>query len=500
MSKKVLYLLVLIALIALGAFLRFYHLDEWLRFANDEHRDLVAVSEILKTGDPIVIGPQSGIGHFHFGNVYFYLLIPAGLIGGINPYAFALASLIFSVATIPLIYLIGRKLVSPIVGLVAAGLFAISFLPVIFGRWSWNPHYIPFFVALFFLGGLIISEQNPWRKNLGGAVLAGLGLAMTIQLHFLGLVLLVPAVYMFLAQRMYRRRLVWVVPIFIAVVLAVFLPTLLYDLKHDWQNVREVTEFLKFPPRNEFHNDLSEQLTAQWKWFGLTVYNFTFGKVLYRQVIWRSLVTGIVVAPALVVLIWGIVKRRWRSPWWSFSLLIIVSLVLTLRSQTEMHLRYLEYLFPILALWLAYWGYRIWQKGKLGRYLAILLLVAVIAAQAATLINYFGKNERRQIDEPYVELPIVTLEEVVDWCADDAAGPFEIDATPVMGYPNAWQWVMADRGYVFPGIKPEIIYRFVRADQLAQYQDPSWGQFISETVLDSVVIKKYQRMEMPLTP
>jgi hypothetical protein len=211
--------------------------------------------------------------------------------------------------------------------------------------------------------------------------------------------------------------------------------------------------------------------------------------------IFRSLIALAVIVSTGWFLVWGVVKKQWRSTWWGLALLILVSVGLGLKSMTEMHLRYLEFLLPVLALWIPYLGYRLWRRYSRAKLIVGVLLFIVLSAQLYTVIVYFWENSRGVVDEPYIELPYVALSQAVDWMAVDAQGPFEIDATPIVGYPDAFQWVAEAHGYSFPAGSPTVIYRLVRADQQEKYTEPSWGRFISEAVVSSIVIKKYERIQ-----
>ncbi|MFC1721727.1 ArnT family glycosyltransferase [Patescibacteria group bacterium] len=493
MSKKLVYILILFSLIAIGALLRFYNLEEWLRFANDELRDLSVLGEMLETGNFIVLGPEAGIGHFHFGPIFFYLLLPAAYLGGVAPLPFAITAVLFSLGTIPLLFYLGKKLYSPLFGLFAAGLFAVSYLPVIFGRWSWNPHYLPFFVTLFLLGIVSVSAKNSLVRNLVWAGLAGIGFGVAIQLHFLALLMGILLVFFFVAQRFYRRRFWLPIVMFIAVVALLFLPALIYDLQNNWQNTKELTEFLGHSPRNEFHDDFPEQLSGQWNWFSLFTYYNILGKVFGENLIWQTICTIVVLASAGFALVWGIVRRRWRSPWWGIALFIVIVFVFSLSAETEMHVRYLEYVLPFVLLWIVYLGFRLAHLGKIWKYLAIVLAVVILAAHLMTLWMYYENLRDYRYDMPYVEIPYGSMGAIVDFVVDDAGEKtFRLDADEVMGYKSAFQWIVEQKGFASGVTNPEIVYRVVRLDEREEYKDPGWGMDAEELPFRNVIIRKYQ--------
>ena len=71
-------LLLLILIIA--SFLRFYNIVDFLHFANDEARDAFIVKNMFLHKSLPLLGPEASIGHFHLGPIFYYLLAPFYLI------------------------------------------------------------------------------------------------------------------------------------------------------------------------------------------------------------------------------------------------------------------------------------------------------------------------------------------------------------------------------------------------------------------------------------
>ncbi|MCR4260991.1 MAG: hypothetical protein NUV69_00810 [Candidatus Curtissbacteria bacterium] len=72
-KPKLIALILLIAIIAIGIYLRFYNYENEFRFGWDQSRDAWIVRDILE-GQPVLKGPRVGVGDFYLGPAYFYLL------------------------------------------------------------------------------------------------------------------------------------------------------------------------------------------------------------------------------------------------------------------------------------------------------------------------------------------------------------------------------------------------------------------------------------------
>ena len=155
MIKKFLtqnWLLVLILI--LGAFLRFYRLGDYMEFLGDQGRDVLVIRNFFKHKDLFFIGPQTSIGNMYLGPYFYYLIAPSLLLANFNPVGPAAFIALLSLATIVLVYFVGQKWFSHPVGLIAAFLFAISPVVIKYSNFIWNPNVMPLFSLLFiyFLG------------------------------------------------------------------------------------------------------------------------------------------------------------------------------------------------------------------------------------------------------------------------------------------------------------------------------------------------------------
>ncbi|MDD5397350.1 MAG: glycosyltransferase family 39 protein [Candidatus Moranbacteria bacterium] len=200
------YVWILLAIIALGTFLRAYHLNDWLDFGDDQVHDAALVESVVtgETSWPL-LGPdmsKSGNGQegnsranrFHIGPIYYYFQIVSAKIFGMNPGSLAYPDFLFSVLSIPLFYFFFTRYFGINLSLLLTGIYAISFYSLKFSHSAWNPNIIPFFALLFLLSlwkFLTDKEKISWAW----AVFLGIALGVGIQLHAI-LLILFPATIM----------------------------------------------------------------------------------------------------------------------------------------------------------------------------------------------------------------------------------------------------------------------------------------------------------------
>ena len=172
--------LILIGILILSFFLRFYRIEDYMTFLGDEGRDVLTVYNILH-GHLTLLGPTSSVGGFFLGPIYYYFMAPFLFIFNYNPVGPAVMIAILGVITVYLVYYIGSKFFNKTTGLIAAFIYAISPLVVFYSRSSWNPNPMPFFtiLCLLFLYRGVINSKNKF------IFISGVLYGILMQLHYI---------------------------------------------------------------------------------------------------------------------------------------------------------------------------------------------------------------------------------------------------------------------------------------------------------------------------
>ncbi len=215
------YLILLILLIA--AFLRFYGINT-TEFDEDQAMLFRLAYDAIHHGLLPVTSNRSSIGLANPPGAIYLLMLPAAL--GSNPMWGTVLVGALSVIAVVLTYIFTRRYFGRTAALVAALLYAVTFRPLIYERFIWQPNMMAPFVVLFifllFLG--VVESRKGWLFP------ALLLLGLLYQFHAITLLLLAPlAVALVFAYRTLR----WRDLIFSAIgLLIIFSPFLLWEFMH----------------------------------------------------------------------------------------------------------------------------------------------------------------------------------------------------------------------------------------------------------------------------
>lgn len=194
--------LILLLIILIGAFLRFYNLSDLLRFNADQARDAQIVDE-MKNGEFPLLGPKAGGTKFNLGPAFYYLEYLSGAIFGFTPSGIALFIPILSTLSIYLFYLLFKKIFTTNVTLILTFLYAISFYAIKYSHFAWNPNAIPFFILAFLLFLKHLLDSKNMRRDF---IFLGIIIGIATQLHTT-LLILMPLTTMAIIAYAYFKKI-----------------------------------------------------------------------------------------------------------------------------------------------------------------------------------------------------------------------------------------------------------------------------------------------------
>lgn len=218
-----------------------------MTFLGDEGRDALVVYNILH-GDLTLLGPRSSAADFYYGPIYYYMIAPFLWIFQYNPVGPAVFIALLGVATVFLIYKIGKEFFGTYAAITAALLYSISPLIVSYSRSSWNPNPLPFVSLLsIYLLYKAISRPAPLLFLIVGFLL-GIGL----QLQYISLYLvLIVGIYVFLSYLyIYRRinftKLIQSYGRILIGFIVGFTPFLAFEILHGFPNSKTIFRFILY--------------------------------------------------------------------------------------------------------------------------------------------------------------------------------------------------------------------------------------------------------------
>lgn len=337
---------IVLAIILIAAFLRFYRLPEYMTFLGDEGRDALMIKRILVEHDIPLIGPPTSIGNIYLGPLYYYMMAVPMAIFWLNPVAAAYQVALIGVLTVGLIYYLGRVWFGKSAGWVASFLYAISPITIIYSRSSWNPNPAPFFALLSILGLYLAQKFKDFRWF----ILTGGSIAAASQMHYLALILIpisgllwLYALSLKLRKKLDGRNFFTGILGGVLAFLLLMSPLLIFDLKHNFLNYRAITEFFLNRETTVNVNPLNSLDRIP----PIFMHNLV-GRYMAGDYLWSNwLVSILVLLPMVVVLYRKIKGQTVRWAYLSLGVWLMVGLAgMSLYKQT-IYDHYLGFLNPV---------------------------------------------------------------------------------------------------------------------------------------------------------
>jgi len=237
--KKYWEIILLTSILLLGSYLRLYKIADYMTFLGDEGRDVLVVKRMLVDHKFTLLGPTASVGGFFLGPIYYYFMLPFLWLWRLDPSGPAVMVALFGIATIYLVYRLGKDLCGSLAGLVAASLYTVSPIVIAYSRSSWNPNLVPFFSALliYLLSKCVSKTQK--ITSLGIGIALGIGL----QLHYLFLFLLVLTLTWIIWKVDKSRVLNCLVWVGFGFILG-YSPFLVFELRHNFPNTQSILRFM----------------------------------------------------------------------------------------------------------------------------------------------------------------------------------------------------------------------------------------------------------------
>ena len=149
----------LLLMVAVAAFFRFYQIGSVPAEMTSDHAEKLLDIRDVMMGEHRIFFPRNTGRE----PLQFYMAVPFVWLVGLNHLALKLVSATVSLATIPVVYLIGREMSGARFGLLAAALLAISSWDVTIGRVGLRFPFYPFFTALSFY--FLLRAMKSGRRN-----------------------------------------------------------------------------------------------------------------------------------------------------------------------------------------------------------------------------------------------------------------------------------------------------------------------------------------------
>lgn len=271
----------LLALVILLAFVfRTYRTQDLLRFYYDQGRDALVVFDMINVPKPVLVGPTTGLAGILRGPFFYYLLLPAYLIGQGSPVIAAIWLQIINFFGLIFIYLCAKELFSRRAGLIAVFILGFSNEFVSLSRWLSNPSPILTTVPIMLYGLIqIIKEkkQHFWWPVV--ALMLGLNLQLEIASEFFFII----ALFLFLIFNRQFWPKTKTLLISAGVFLSTLIPQIAFDFRHEHIMYKAILSHFASPGEPSFAF-VWENILSRWNFFV-----DSFSLILIPQVYWPTI-------------------------------------------------------------------------------------------------------------------------------------------------------------------------------------------------------------------
>ena len=307
--------LIFLAILLIATFFRFYQLASVPAEPFSDHAEkILDVYDITQGQTSIFFPRNTGREAIQF---YWTALIAAVFQTGLTFQSLKIGTALLGLFTLPFIYLLGKEIANPRVGLLAMAFAGIAYWPNVISRVGLRFPLYPLFVApvlYFLLRGLRTQNRNDFILT---GIFLGLGLHGYTPFRIVP-VLVVVAVLLYAGRQVHKytgKHVAANVGVLLGSAMVVFLPLLRYALEHPaefW--FRASSRAVVANPLPVFFSNL---------WNALLMFNVNDGNIFVNSVAQRPALDVVTGALFLLGLILLLARRR-------FTDLVLAAAVLTL--------------------------------------------------------------------------------------------------------------------------------------------------------------------------
>lgn len=224
-------------LLAVGMYLRFFNIETVFSFGWDQSRDSFVARDLLQ-GKWTLVGPRTGIGQFHLGPLYYYMLAPFFWLTNLDPMGSNYFNMIMNIVNFVILFMVTRKIFNNYAALFVVSVYTFSNYLIEINRVPWNVTLMPGIAALIFYGILQIYKQH-YRWVFIIVTLAGLYFHVHFTAVFLPLIILLSLI---LVKE--KRKVLTYLVISIPLYLVWFIPNIMYAIQTQNSDLNRFQTFL----------------------------------------------------------------------------------------------------------------------------------------------------------------------------------------------------------------------------------------------------------------
>lgn len=363
----------MICIIVFGVFLFTYRLEQAYIFAGDQSRDTLKILRIWQEKKLTLVGPPISFTEhtpreIYLGSLYLYIGLIGLIIAKWNPIGVVLPNIFLFIFSIPLFWILIKKLVaSKNQQIFALLLYVFSPVTIMSARTFWNPNLIiPASVLFWYL----VSTKPKNKKELFLLFsLSGFVAGLIFNFHYLTAIPLLIYFLVLIIVKQIAKGLFGFTGFIIGI-----LPTLIFEIRNNFYLTSAFFYYL-------MHSGSSIRPDFI---VGINYFLDIFGSILGLKVVgWGSL-TLIILTPIVVIIGWlkkGDVSKM--SKIYYPAIFIAFGLTIYLSFGEELRLRYLFSIYPLL-IWMIT---NLIFKLKIGLISYLLIIPALLSSVLITLFQ-----------------------------------------------------------------------------------------------------------------
>lgn len=344
--------LVIIAIIVLSIFVRFYNVPNTVQFLGDQGRDSLVVANIFREKDLVFIGPVTSVGNMYLGPLYYYFMVPFLMLSFPSPLGPVYAVVLLGCLTVVLVYAVARETVGKNAAIFASLFMGLSATVVHGTRFSWNPNPAPFVftLLLYFMYKALKTDVKNW-------IYVVLCFSVLIQLHYLTLLSAAGCGVIWLYQLITKirnnesiKKLLVATGIGIIIFILSLTPLILFDIKHNGLNSKALTSIVT---EEESFDQQSNEIKHRAIEYFIDVHARSM-HIMFEVAVGKNVpLNSALVVVSLTTLSYLVFKHEKRKKH-ILELLLLVFLVTGILGaalyQHTIYDHYIAYLFPVSML------------------------------------------------------------------------------------------------------------------------------------------------------
>jgi hypothetical protein len=231
------YIIIFLAILSFGMYLRFWNIQYVQGFGWDQARDAWKVRDLLAGNYPLE-GPKTGIGQFHLGPLHYYFMAPFFIATQLDPMASNYYNIFINTLTFLVVFFVLRSIFNTKTALIGLLLYATSWYLIRQNIIPWNVSLLNITSFTIFLLIIQIVVKQKYKLIPFLAMMAG----FFFHVHFTA-IFIIPIIGLSLLLSKHKLTMFKYSIASLPLFFIFLIPNLLFDLNNDRGDTIRLTRF-----------------------------------------------------------------------------------------------------------------------------------------------------------------------------------------------------------------------------------------------------------------